>query len=292
MNELRALKSLSGYEKKVHSTRSGVLKYKPSIVTRKVYDYEPTMCIGDTEQIESKVFSWTGLCIETCKNTGKMRIKKGFTVYFTDILNQFMNGNNTHSSDIKVKTRYEESTKRNDDNKWTEKHTSFCTGMNLMIDFIVNECGGKLYHHSLDNDIGFLKNTQLSIKNHGNKDYRFFRADTGYRYRGDKFCYNSKWNKITMVDTNYWVKTYTPTFHAECKAWFDANDIVSTTKCGYSNTKLDTLAKFAYNDPNYIQKHNSVDDAIDLFNVVKNIVKYEKTYPDYHVMGGSLKKYR
>jgi len=161
-----------------------------------------------------------------------------------------------------------------------------------MIDFIVNECGGKLYHHSLDNDIGFLKNTQLSIKNHGNKDYRFFRADTGYRYRGDKFCYNSKWNKITMVDTNYWVKTYTPTFHAECKAWFDANDIVSTTKCGYSNTKLDTLAKFAYNDPNYIQKHNSVDDAIDLFNVVKNIVKYEKTYPDYHVMGGSLKKYR
>lgn len=258
--ELKSLKTLSSWQEPARVTRSGNLMYHRAQLSRKQYKYTPFAGIGDTEQDGKKrVFSWTVLQVEKCVNTNKVKVSGGMTIYFNDIIEII---------DSRYKRRYTESITKNKEMGWDYLHvSSFRDGMDKMVHYINDYCNGVLIHHCILQDIQNLKITQNVLKSIGSKNYRFFKKDTGNTHKGN-ICYNRFWDNIKYIDSCKWMKPeYSIEIYPDYIGWLKSNNIAEKSSV-YYNTRLETFSKFIRKDPHYKQKHDSVNDSIDLVQLI------------------------
>ena len=82
-----------------------------------------------------------------------------------------------------------------------------------------------------------------------------------FLFRPETRCYLTGWDKLTLVCTQRLLTTLCPKFDKE----------VSKTQ---PSTRLESYAKFVYGDK-YVQSHTSVEDAFDLYHVVRKAFEYD-----------------
>jgi len=254
-------------------TRSGKkFKTRIKLLTKKAP--KARYGIGDTEQYKtdnkgSIVFSYTVNSCAYCIVSGEYVTRKSLTIVFSGI-REFMCTTYKNRLDVAI-----EKTKAIGG---VVKELSFRKGMNEIVNFVTKECDGHLLHHCIDNDIKFLKNTQEYMKMLNFKDYRFFKQNTGSFYKGD-ICYNNEWDTITFTDTCKLLNNpdYNPKSQGKFIEWSKEHSQDYLTRGKKCIGKLNSWVKFVTNDVNYIQKHNSFDDVIDLLKVCNYIMKIEGT---------------
>lgn len=126
--------------------------------------------------------------------------------------------------------------------------------LRFMIKFIHEHSDGILMSHSLDCDLEFLFQTAEVL---GEK--RIFMKD--FLFRPETRCYLTGWDKLTLVCTQRLLTTLCPKFDKE----------VSKAQ---PSTRLESYAKFVYGDK-YVQSHTSVEDAFDLYQVMRKAFEYD-----------------
>ena len=243
-------------------TRSGKkFKTRIQLVTKKV----PTAKygIGDTEQTRNgRVFTYTINSCGYCIIENKYTTNKSLTIVFKDV---------HWCLDTYHKNKIEMARKRNDEIGGIWKETGFKQGMNEIIDFVMKECDGHLLHHSIINDINHLKTTQEYLKNIKMLDGRFFKQNTGNFHKGN-ITYNNKWDQITFTDTCKLLDgCYNKKSQQKFIDWSKENLQPYLTSGNYCSKTLQNWTRFVKNDTTYVQKHNSVDDVLDLLDVCNYI---------------------
>lgn len=228
--------------------------------------------IGDTEQTRENggiVFSYTVNSCSYCIVSGEYVTRKSLTIVFSGIRSVLFT-DDKNKLDVAI-----ENTKAIGG---VVKELSFRKGMNEIVNFVKNECDGHLLHHCIDKDIQFLKNTQEYMKMLDLKDCRFFKQNTGSYYKGN-ICYNTDWDTITFTDTCKLLNNpdYNPKSQGKFIEWSKENSQDYLTRGKKCIGKLSSWLKFVTNDVNYIQKHNSLDDVLDLLKVCNYVMKTEGT---------------
>ena len=129
--------------------------------------------------------------------------------------------------------------------------------MVYMLKFIKQHTDGILMSHALDRDLQFLVDTADIL---GEK--KIFKKD--FMFRPESRCYLSGWNNLTLVCTQRLLTTMCPKFDK---------------MVGKPSQTLQTYAEFVYGD-GYVQSHTSVEDAVDLFNVMSKAFECDRFHID------------
>lgn len=126
-----------------------------------------------------------------------------------------------------------------------------------MLKFMKQHTDGILMSHALDRDLQFLVDTADIL---GEK--KIFKKD--FMFRPESRCYLSGWNKLTLVCTQRLLTTMCPKFDK---------------MVGSPSQTLESYAKFVFG-PSYMQGHTSVEDAIDLFVVMRRAFECDRFHID------------
>lgn len=222
--------------------------------------------VGDTEQTRQGgyVFTYTVNSCAYCLIKGEYTTRKSLTVVFKDIV-QFLPPKYIH--------RVQQAKQKNDEIGGVWKELTFKKGMDEIVDFVMKECDGHLLHHCIVNDINFLKNTQEWLKRIDMLDGRFFKQNTGNFHKGN-ITYNKYWDQITFTDTCKLLDgCYSKKSEDKFIQWSKDNNQHYLTDRNICIRRLYKWVRFVKNDTTYSQKHNSVDDVLDLLEVCNFISK-------------------
>ena len=146
------------------------------------------------------------------------------------------------------------------------KYLDFHNAISFMVNFIEKN-GGTIISHNLLDDLKFLVNTQEFIggKRIIKKKLKEY-PDTG--------TYDKRWENFTKICSmsliNNRCDKFTSLYHAWCK-----ENTIPPTPNGYYPTRLENFTRFVKNDLDYYQSHSAVQDTIDLFNILKSVIRYD-----------------
>lgn len=189
--------------------------------------------VGDTEQHNSMVFSWTGIPVKTGK---ALVIGNPFTL----INHEAMTIDNMNADlERKMKDTLFDVVKNG------ERHRVCSTTREFLMEMgkFINNNGGVLVHHSIDRDILFLYMTDKQF------DQKFFTCNP--------LVYKDRCTKSKCWTNMQWVCSQR-LLDQRCYYYSTA-----FRKNGYTNSRLTSHLEFVFGK-DHVQKHLSTYDAKDL----------------------------
>lgn len=146
------------------------------------------------------------------------------------------------------------------------KYLDFFEAVKYMIFFILTH-GGILINHNMLADLDFLSKTQDLV---GGK--RIIKKKL--KEYPDSGMYDKRWSEITKICSMCLINNRCHKFNEEYHKFHKEHEL-PVTSGGYYSTRLETFTQFIRDNPHYQQTHSAVQDTIDLFNILKSVIKYD-----------------
>lgn len=237
-----------------------------------VVDFEAYEC--ETE-IPRKFLIHTIALIPVTLNTGKMsqltmHTEKSLVIKITDVLNskyikQVMELNKGKAFHLNKK--HENDTKICNDHGIKIRQMRYFDAVKAMNKFTLFH-GGILMSHNWKGDLQSIVDTQNFVK--GRRIIKN-KLSSGYPNSG---MYDKNWMNIKLVCTVSLFCNRCPKMKSEYEKWLRADP--NGRRKGEGLQTLESFTQFIKNDTSYHEKHAAVQDAIDLFNVIKYAYECER----------------
>lgn len=184
----------------------------------------------------------------------KFVVKKGVLVYIREILKNESTQLNTNTQKKVLSDLFDAST-----HGMEIKHLSFAEAVKFLIDYLIQH-GSTMVSHNLISDLDFLVKTQNFVKGKRVvKEYLKEYPKTG--------MYDKRWEGITLVCSMSLITNRAKKFMEAYKN----HPSTMPNHNGFYSMKLESFTRFVKDDCMYKQRHTSIQDTMDLVEVLKNV---------------------
>ena len=184
----------------------------------------------------------------------KFTVRKGVLVYIREVLKNESTQLNTNTQKKVLSDLFDAST-----HGMEIKHLSFADAVKFLIDYVLQH-GSTMVSHNLLSDLDFLVKTQNFVKGKRVvKEYLKEYPKTG--------MYDKRWESITLVCSMSLITNRAKKFMEDYKN----HPSTIPNHNGFYSMKLESFTRFIKDDCLYKQRHTSIQDTIDLVEVLKNV---------------------
>lgn len=137
-----------------------------------------------------------------------------------------------------------------------------------ILKFIV-EHGATVFSHSWHNDLRFLHLTQEFISKRSSKSRIFHKNILAWPETGS---YDANWSKISKVCSIHFLMNRCPKFMKAYTAWYSQRGDARFKV----HMDLERLSQFVKGEKNYEEEHTSLQDSLDLAQVIRSAYTLDK----------------